>query len=224
LTLCSKHSDIASEFIHLFVLASKMAYPANANVPLIFDLTPSMNQEDVLKEIHHKVEYSNLDNKQTMQVMICVTLAFEDHCAGERAAAAVTGNLYVPPTRVQYLSFIDRPAHQAYLLAIAAGPAPAGPDVFVEPLADAHTELITAFDVFIANKRWNAIFAGGGGGAAAVAVNVAATGAQNLKIETVLAVVMKDCNSHLTHALCQALNTPQMAAYQYLTNLENPSD
>ena len=83
-----------------------MAYPANANVPLIFDLTPSMNQEDVLKEIHHKVECSNLDNKQTMQAMICVTLAFEDHCAGERAAAAVAGNLYVPPTRAQYLSLI----------------------------------------------------------------------------------------------------------------------
>ena len=48
-------------------------------------------------------------------IMICVTLAFEDHCAGERAAAAVTGNLYVPPTRAQYLSLIDRPAHQAYL-------------------------------------------------------------------------------------------------------------
>ena len=92
--------------------------------------------------------------------MICVTLAFEDHCGTERATAAVTGNLYVPPARAQYLSFIDRPAHQAYLLAIAAGAAPAGPDVFVEPLADAHTELNTAFDVFIANKRWNAIFAG----------------------------------------------------------------
>ena len=35
---------------------------------------------------------------------------------------------------------------------------------------------------------------------------------------------MKDCNSHLTHALCQALNTPQMAAYQYLTNLDFVTD
>ena len=112
-----------------------MAYPANANVPLIFDLTPSMNQEDVLKEIHHKVEYSNLDNKQTMQVMICVTLAFEDHCDTERATTDVTGNLYVPPARAQYLSLIDRPAHQAYLNAIALEGAPAGPDVVVEPLA-----------------------------------------------------------------------------------------
>ena len=59
---------------------------------------------------------------------------------------------------------------------------------------------------------------------ASVVVNVAATGAQNLKIEAALAVVMKDCNSHLTHALCQALNTPQMAAYQYLTNLDFVTD
>ena len=91
--------------MHLFVLISKMTYPANANVPLIVDLTPSMNQGDVLKEIHHKVECSNLDNKQTMQAMICVILAFEDNCAGERAATAVVGNLYVPPTRTQYLSY-----------------------------------------------------------------------------------------------------------------------
>ena len=82
-----------------------MTYPANAHVPLIFALTPSMNQENVLKEIHYKVECSNLDNKQTMQAMICVTLDFEDHCAGERAATAVVGNLYVPPTRTQYLSY-----------------------------------------------------------------------------------------------------------------------
>ena len=53
------------------------------------------------------------------------------------------------------------------------GGPPAGPDVFVEPLADAHTELTTVFDVFIANKCWNAIFAGGGAGA--VVVNATAT-------------------------------------------------
>ena len=85
-----------------------MTYPANAHAPLLFALTPCMNKEEVLQEIHHKVECSNLDNKQTMQAMICVTLAFEDHCAAERAAAAGTGTLYVPPTRAQYLSFIDR--------------------------------------------------------------------------------------------------------------------
>ena len=154
--------------------------------------------------------------------MICVTLAFEDHCGTERATAAVTGNLYVPPARAQYLSLIDRPAHKAYLNAIALGGAPAGPDVFVEPLADEHTELTTAFDVFIDNKRWIAIFAGGG--AVAAAANAAATIAQTLKIEAALAVVMKDCNSHLTHALCQALNTTQMTAYQYLTNLDFVTD
>ena len=129
--------------------------------------------------------------------MICVTLAFEDHCAAERAAAAGTGTLYVPPTRAQYLSFIDRPAHQAYLVAIASGLAPVAPDAFVEPLADAHTEVNNAFDSFIANKRWNAVFSGGGAGA--VAANAAATVAQTAKIEAALAVVMKDCNSHLTH-------------------------
>jgi hypothetical protein len=57
-----------------------------------------------------------------------------------------------------------------------------------------------------------------------VAANVAATGAQNLKIEAALAVVMKDCNSHLTHALCQALNTIQKDVYQYLTNLDFVTD
>ena len=49
-----------------------MTYPANARAPLIFALTPSMNQEDALKEIHYKVDCSNLDNNQTMQAMICV--------------------------------------------------------------------------------------------------------------------------------------------------------
>ena len=83
-----------------------MTYPANSHAPLIFALTPSMNKEHVMKEIHHKVESSNLDTKQTMQAMICLTLAFEDHCAAERAAAAVAGYLYVPPTRAQYLSLI----------------------------------------------------------------------------------------------------------------------
>jgi hypothetical protein len=95
-------------------------------------------------------------------------------------------------------------------------------NVFVEPLADAHTEITTAFDVCIADKRWNAIFAGGGAGA--VAPNAAATLAQTLKIEDDLAVVMKDCNFHLTYALCQALNTPQMTAHQYLTNLDFVTD
>ena len=63
LTLCSKLSDIASEFIHLFVLISKMTYPANAHAPLIFALTPCMNKEEVLQEIHDKVECSNRNNK-----------------------------------------------------------------------------------------------------------------------------------------------------------------
>ena len=60
------------------------------------------------------------------------------------------------------ISLIDRP--QSYLVVIATGLAPVGPDVFVEPLAHAHTELTTAFDVFIVKKRWNAIFADGGVG------------------------------------------------------------
>ena len=115
LTLRSKHSDIPSEFV------SKMTYPAIAYGPLLFALTPSMNQEDVLKEIHYKVECSNLDNKQTMQDMICVTLVFEDDCATERAIASVTGNLYVPPARAQYLSLIDRPTHQVTLNVIDLG-------------------------------------------------------------------------------------------------------
>ena len=177
-----------------------------------------MNQKEVLKEIHHKVEYSNLDNKQTMQVMICVTLAFEDDCTAERSVVTVTGILYVPPTLTQYLSFIDRPTHQDYLLAIAGGIVPATPDVFVEPLTDAHTEVNNAFDSFITSKCWNTIFSGGG--TDGVAVNVTVTITQTAKIEDTLTVVMQDCNSHLTHALCQVLNTTQMDAYQYLTNLD----
>ena len=129
-----------------------MTYPANAHVPLIFALAPSMNREDALKATHYNVECRNLDNKQAMQTMICVTLAFEDHCSAERAAAAVAGNLYVPPTRAQYLSLTDRPAQQAHLLAIAGELAPAAPDVFVEPLTDAHTEVTNAFYVYIDNS------------------------------------------------------------------------
>ena len=90
LTLCSNHSDIPSEFI-----VSKMTYPPNTHVILIFALTPSLKQEDELKEIHYKVEYGNLYNKESIQSMIYVTLTFEDHSTTERVVTTVEGNLYV---------------------------------------------------------------------------------------------------------------------------------
>jgi hypothetical protein len=117
--------------------------------------------------------------------------------------------------------FIDRVTHQTYIAAVAAAvlagvTPPADPDPYSEPLADAHSELQSAFDEHISRNHWHIVHAGAG----AVALNAA----QAVKIADSLATCMKDCNSYLTNALCQALAAPDMAAYYYLTYLDFVKD
>jgi hypothetical protein len=45
-----------------------------------------------------------------------------------------------------------------------------------------------------------------------------------VKMTDNLDTLMKDCNSYLTNALCQALDTLDMTAYHYLTNLDFVKD
>jgi hypothetical protein len=179
-----------------------------------------MNHEDILKEMHNKVHTCTLPNKLTMQSMICITMTYEALCATQRAAAAAANVVYVSHTMVEYLALIDRPAHLAYVAAVAAavagGHAVPAAIPFSEALADAHDELQSAFDVHVALLHWNVVHTGHGGGAL--------NAAQALKIANSLATLMKDCNANLAAALCQALSTPDMAAYHYLTNLDFVKD
>jgi hypothetical protein len=48
--------------------------------------------------------------------------------------------------------------------------------------------------------------------------------AHALKVANNLATLIKDCNATLVTALCQALSTPDMAVYHYLTTLDFVKD
>lgn len=197
-----------------------MTVLASSASALTFLFHQNMNHEDILKEMHNKVHTCTLPNKLTMQAMICITMTYEALCATQRAAAAAANVVYVSHTMVEYLALIDRPAHLAHVAAVAAAVA-AGHAVpaaipFSEALADAHDELQSAFDVHVALLHWNVVHTGHGGGAL--------NAAQALKIANSLATLMKDCNANLAAALCQALSTPDMAAYHYLTNLDFVKD
>ena len=167
-------------------------------VPFAFIFTQNMNHEDQLKEMHSKVRQCTLPEKKTMLVMICLTMTYKSICSTARAAAAVLGVVYIPHTTAQYLLFIDRLPHQTYIAAVAAAvlagvTPPADPDPYSEPLADAHSELQSAFDEHISRNHWHIVHAGAG----AVALNAA----QAVKIADSLATLMKDCNSYLSNAL-----------------------
>jgi hypothetical protein len=119
---------------------------------------------------------------------------------------------YVPHTLAQFQALMDRAEHAAY---IAAAPPPAHADPFDEHLADAADDLQGSFDAFIAHNRYNNVYTAGG----AAAIN-AANVAQQLRIDRGLQTLMKDCNHQLASALCVAFNTPAMAAYHHLVNLD----
>ena len=75
--------------------------------------------------------------------------------------------LYIPHTMTQYLLFINRVTHQSYIAvvvtAVLAGvPPSADPDPFSEPLADAHSELQSAFDEHISRNNCHIINADSG--------------------------------------------------------------
>ena len=189
---------------------------------LAFVFNPKMNHEDMLKEMHNKVHTCALSSKLTMQAIICVTMTYEAICSTARAAAAAAHLQYVPHTMLEYLVLIDRPAHAAYVVAVAAALTalpPAAPPAaipFSEPLADAHDELQNAFNAHVAALRWDVVHVGAG----ANALNAA----QAAKVASNIATLMKDCNTHLANATCLALSTPEMDAYHYLTSLDVVKD
>jgi len=122
-----------------------MTVLASSASALTFLFHQNMNHEDILKEMHNKVHTCTLPNKLTMQAMICITMTYEALCATQRAAAAAANVVYVSHTMVEYLALIDRPAHLAYVAAVAAavagGHAVPAAIPFSEALADAHDEL-----------------------------------------------------------------------------------
>ncbi len=109
-----------------------------------FQFNPTMNHEDMLKEMHNKVHTCTLSSKLTMQVIISVTRTYEVICGTARAAAAVANVLYVQHTMAEYLTLIDRPVHLVHVAAVAAalaaGNAATSVIPFSEPLTDAHDE------------------------------------------------------------------------------------
>ena len=148
-----------------------------------------------------------------------IAIAYENVCSVARAAAAAAGNAYVPPTLVEYEAMIDRPAHAAYVIAAAVmGAVMPAPDPYVAQLAEAHIEILTAIDVFVAGKHWNQVFNIGGNAAQQLA-QAALHQAQQDRVERGISAIMKECNFVLANALCAALNTPNMQSFQHLTNL-----
>jgi hypothetical protein len=193
---------------------------APAYSALVFAFNNEMTQEDLFKEMNNKVHTCTLPNKLIMQAMICFTVTYVALCATARAAAAAANVPYVPHTMIQYLQLIDRPAYVLHVAAVAAAllAGNVAPDAspFSEALADAHDDLQNAFDVHLAVLHWNVVHAGAQG--------AALNAAQALKVANNLATLMKDCNATLVAALCQALSTPDMAAYHYLTTLDFVKD
>jgi hypothetical protein len=190
---------------------------------LAFVFTPKMNHEDMLKEMHNKVHTYSLSSKLTIiQGIICVTMTYEALSSTSRVAATAVHIQYVPHTMPEYLALIDRPAHAAYVAAVAAAldamPSAAPPVAipFSEPLADAHDELQNAFNTHVATLRWDVVHVGAG------AANLNA--AQAAKVANNIATLMKDCNTHLANATCLALSAPDMSAYHYLTSLDFVKD
>jgi hypothetical protein len=170
---------------------------APAYSALVIAFNKEMTQEDLFKEMNNKAL-----------------------CATARAAAAASNIPYVPHTMIQYLQLIDRPVYVLHDAAVSAALIPdnvaptASP--FSETLTDAHDELQNAFDVHVAVLHWNVVHAGAQG----AALNVA----QTLKVVNNLATLMKNCNDTFAAALWQALSTPDMEAYHYLTTLDFVKD
>ena len=153
--------------------------PITPAADLVFALTPKMNHEDMLKEMHRAATICSLPCKLTIQAIICVTMTYEAICSTARANRLVP---YVPHTMLEYLALIDRPANAAYVIAVAAALAavpPAAPPAaitFSEPLADAHDELQNAFNAHVAALRWDVVHVGAG----ANALNAAQAAMRNL--------------------------------------------
>ena len=129
---------------------------------LVFALAPTMTCEDAAKEIYTKTASSVHQYKMTMQAMVVIAMASEGVSATGRAIAAAAGAAYVPYTLLQYDTMIDRADHVVYLAAVAGGAAPGAPNPFVENLADANDELMSAFEVFTVSNKWNVVYTVGG--------------------------------------------------------------
>jgi hypothetical protein len=185
---------------------------------LVFALNKEMTAEDIFKEFNQKVRTCTLPNKLIMQTMISIAMTYESLCATVRTTAAAANIPYVSHTMIQYLHLIDRPALHVAVVAttLLAGNAAPSASPFSEVLADAHDQLQNAFDVHVAVLHWNTVHTG--------AQSVALNAAQTLKVANNLATLMQDCNVTLAAALCQALSTPDMAAYHYLTSLDFVKD
>jgi hypothetical protein len=121
---------------------------------------------------------------------------------------------------IEYLWLIDRPAHFLHVGAVAValltGHVAPAVSPFSEVLTDVHDELQIFFDVHVALLHWNVVHAG--------AQDTALNAVQVLKIDNNLSTLMKDCNDILVTVLCQALSSPDMTAYHYLTTLDFVKD
>jgi hypothetical protein len=187
--------------------------------PLRFNITSDMTSSQATTEMYSKTASSSHSSKLIMQAMIMIAIAYENVCSAARAAAAAAGAAYVPPTLVEYDSMIDRPVHATYVLAAAVhGAVMPAPDPFNVRLAQAHVDILTALDVFVASKHWNQVF-NVGGNAAQQFVQEALQQAQKERIDRGISAIMKECNFVLANALCASLNAPDMQSFQHLTNL-----
>jgi hypothetical protein len=126
-----------------------------------------------------------------------------------RVVSAAARVIYVQHTLPEYEIHIDHPTHLTHVSDLA------GNDPFVENLAEAHDELTSAFDGYIASKNWNIVYTQGG-----AVVVAAAQLAQQIKIDRGLQELMKDCNFVLAATLCECFGTEPMTAYQHLRNLD----
>ena len=129
---------------------------------LTFALSPSMTCEDAAKEIYSKTAKSVHPHKMTMQVIIVIAMTWEAVSETGRAIAASAGAAYVPYNLLQYDSMIDRAANAAYLAAVAGGAVPGAPNPYVDNLAEANDEVMSAFENFIAANKWNVVYTTGG--------------------------------------------------------------
>jgi hypothetical protein len=106
---------------------------------LIYDITPTMNYEEALKEMYTKTTDSSHPSKMTMTSIIEICMSYESVWATSRVTATDAGRVYVAYTLLEYAAIIDRATHASYLLVVAVvaggGAAPATPDPFVENLA-----------------------------------------------------------------------------------------